>query len=136
MLVLSYCFTRSEFDSKFSLLVADAAYAAYTFFGIRLYNITKIMHALGFWHEQMRPDRDQHVYVNFNNISPAMRYNFNKMNPSSWKSFGQEYDITSVMQYHGTAFSSNGQPTMIDRSTNRPIPWNTRITQNDFDQVL
>ena len=47
------------------------------------------MHALGFWHEQMRPDRDQHVYVNFNNISPAMRYNFNKMNPSSWKSFGQ-----------------------------------------------
>jgi len=95
----------------------------------------EIMHALGFWHEQMRPDRDQHVYVNFNNISPAMRYNFNKMNPSSWKSFGQEYDIKSVMQYHGTAFSSNGQPTMIDRSTNRPIPWNTRITQNDFDQL-
>ena len=48
----------------------------------------------------------------------------------------KDYDIKSVMQYHGTAFSSNGQATMIDRSTNRPIPWNTRITQNDFDQVL
>ena len=40
------------------------------------------------------------------------------------------------MQYHGYAFSSNGKPTMIDRSTNRPVPWNKQITQSDFAQVF
>ena len=69
----------------------------------------EVMHALGFWHEQMRPDRDGSVYVNLNNVSPNMRYNFNKLQQSKWTSFGQSYDITSVMQYHGYAFSSNGQ---------------------------
>lgn len=45
------------------------------------------------------------------------------------------YDITSVMQYHGTAFSMNGQPTMIDKKTNRPIPWNTRVSASDYAQL-
>ena len=39
------------------------------------------------------------------------------------------------MQYHGTAFSMNGQPTMVDKKTNRPIPWNTRISASDFAQL-
>ena len=47
------------------------------------------MHALGFWHEQMRPDRDSYVNVYLNNVSPGMRFNFNKLNPSQWNSFGQ-----------------------------------------------
>ena len=46
------------------------------------------MHALGFWHEQMRPDRDEYVIVNTDNIAPEMRYNFNKMRTSSWEFFG------------------------------------------------
>ena len=69
----------------------------------------EIMHALGFWHEQMRPDRDRRVQINLHNVSPGMRYNFNMLAASKWNSFGQAYDITSVMQYNGHAFSSNGQ---------------------------
>ena len=69
----------------------------------------EIMHSLGFWHEQMRPDRDSAVYVNLNNVSPNMRYNFNMIRNSKWNSFGQAYDIHSVMQYNGHAFSANGQ---------------------------
>ena len=47
----------------------------------------------------------------------------------------EEYDIRSVMQYSGHSFSANGQPTIIDRSTNQPVPYNTAMTQSDFDQV-
>ena len=55
-------------------------------------NCTKcyqILHALGFWHEQMRPDRDDYIKINFDNISPAMKNNFNKMDARRLKSFGQ-----------------------------------------------
>ena len=36
------------------------------------------MHALGFYHEHMRPDRDDYVTINENNIKAAMIHNFKK----------------------------------------------------------
>ena len=53
----------------------------------------EILHSLGFWHEQMRPDRDSAVYINLANVTPSMRYNFNTIARSKWNSFGQPYDI-------------------------------------------
>lgn len=31
----------------------------------------EIMHTLGFWHEHTRPDRDQYIRVNFDNVQPG-----------------------------------------------------------------
>ena len=39
------------------------------------------------------------------------------------------------MHYSGYSFSKNEKPTIIDRSTNKPVPDNRRITQSDFDLV-
>jgi len=64
-----------------------------------------------------------------------MRYNFNKIPTSSWNSFGQAFDVNSVMQYNGYAFSQNGQPVLIDRSTGRAICWNTKLTASDYAQI-
>ena len=36
----------------------------------------EFMHALGFHHEQNRPDRDQFVEVHLENVVPLYRYNF------------------------------------------------------------
>ena len=95
----------------------------------------EIMHSLGFWHEQMRPDRDQAVTINWNNISPAMRYNFGQIPDEKWDSFRSPYDIKSVMQYSGYAFSANGQPTILSRKTGQPLGWNTRVSKSDFEQL-
>ena len=47
------------------------------------------MHALGIWHEQMRPDRDKYVKILFENVKPEDKYNFEKLNQSGWKSLNK-----------------------------------------------
>ena len=55
------------------------------------------MHAVGFWHEQSRPDRDDHVIINWNNIENGKRnINYMKQNESSMIG---EYDLCSIMHY-------------------------------------
>ncbi|XP_046721048.1 hatching enzyme 1.2-like [Silurus meridionalis] len=73
----------------------------------------ELLHALGFNHEQTRSDRDSYIRVGWENIQRGMEHNFNKI---ATLNQGTPYDYNSVMQYHRTAFSRNGLPTMI------PIP--------------
>ncbi|KAJ0002345.1 hypothetical protein NQD34_002141 [Periophthalmus magnuspinnatus] len=73
----------------------------------------ELLHALGFNHEQTRSDRDNHIRVLLENVISGMEHNFRKI---ATLNQGTPYDYGSVMQYFRTAFSKNGQPTMI------PIP--------------
>jgi hypothetical protein len=74
--------------------------------------VHEMLHAVGFDHEQNRPDRDQFIYVNTTNILPGQEHNFNlRKDGRVWSSF----DYNSVMLYGEKAFSKNGQATMIDR---------------------
>ena len=58
--------------------------------------IHEFVHALGFHHEQNRPDRDQHVKINYENIVHS-RENFDKARTSL--TFGVPYDGLSIMHY-------------------------------------
>jgi len=66
----------------------------------------ELMHALGFFHEQSRSDRDNYVTINWNNIKKGHEHNFNKY--SSTKNQGQPYDYGSLMHYGSTEFGSWG----------------------------
>jgi len=74
--------------------------------------IHEIMHALGYWHEQSRPDRDDYIWIYRDNIDDRMEYNFNKCKGSECSTQNHPYDFDSVMHYGKTAFSMNGRQTM------------------------
>ena len=65
--------------------------------------VHEIGHAIGYWHEHQRPDRDEHV-----NVHPSVLTNFNnrKLSNFSVNSYGTPYDAISVMHYTGYGFKS------------------------------
>ena len=59
-------------------------------------------HALGFHHEQTRPDRDQYVRINTQNINQRMVYNFQKYDSNKINAYDVPYDYESIMHYGRT----------------------------------
>jgi hypothetical protein len=65
----------------------------------------ELIHALGFFHEQNREDRDQYLEVHFYNIDEKFHPQFKKI-PNSWQHlFNTDFDFQSIMLYPPTAFS-------------------------------
>ncbi|XP_020896659.2 zinc metalloproteinase nas-7, partial [Exaiptasia diaphana] len=73
--------------------------------------IHELLHAVGFWHEQARPDRDKYVKIYWENISKGNADQFTKI--TSVDTLGTSYDYDSIMHYDRTAFSKNGKPTIV-----------------------
>nr|XP_049574611.1 low choriolytic enzyme-like [Syngnathus scovelli] len=70
----------------------------------------EVLHALGIHHEQVRPDRDDYVKINYENIEPGKESNFH-IAPTN--NMGAPYDYDSVMHYDAFFFSINRQATII-----------------------
>lgn len=82
----------------------------------------EIMHALGFWHEHSRPDRDEHIRVMWKNIDKSLQHNFNTRSLDTIYDFGSPYDTNSLMQGGGYAHSRDlFNPSMIDLKTEEPV---------------
>ncbi|KAM4688572.1 meprin A subunit beta-like isoform 3-T3 [Discoglossus pictus] len=92
----------------------------------------ELLHALGFWHEQSRSDRDDYITIAWDMIDPGKRSNFNKYNDSLVNSLNTPYDYTSVMHYGKGAFQMGIEPTII---TNNPLFNNIIGGQVDFSEI-
>ena len=60
------------------------------------------MHTIGFWHEHSRPDRDDYVKINIDNVKDHRRNNFKKLNMEQANLIG-EYDLCSILHYKRTS---------------------------------
>ncbi|XP_077863241.1 protein SpAN-like, partial [Saccoglossus kowalevskii] len=72
----------------------------------------EIGHAIGFWHEQSRTDRDNFVVIHPENIKDGKEHNFNRYTADTINSYNVPYDLGSLMHYGTHYFSKNGQPTI------------------------
>ncbi|KAL7645896.1 UNVERIFIED_CONTAM: hypothetical protein RMT77_002793 [Armadillidium vulgare] len=97
----------------------------------------ELYHALGFFHEQSRPDRDKYVTINQNNIQSGKEHNFEKYNTDFVTTFGVKYDYNSVMHYHSTAFSKNGKRTIVtkDPKYRDKIGQREKLSSNDLQKL-
>lgn len=88
--------------------------------------IHELMHAVGFYHEQNREERDNHVYIATNNIRPGTENNFDKAPKGTTSGYGVPYDFGSVMHYGEHAFSVNNRATIVAKGKT-----NGRMGQRD-----
>uniref|UniRef100_A0A3B4VD95 Meprin A subunit n=1 Tax=Seriola dumerili TaxID=41447 RepID=A0A3B4VD95_SERDU len=75
----------------------------------------EFLHALGFWHEQSRADRDDYVNIMWDRISDGKEHNFNTYNDTTSSSLGVPYDYGSMMHYSKNAFRNGTEPTIVTK---------------------
>ncbi|WP_158229009.1 M12 family metallopeptidase [Chitinimonas sp. BJB300] len=77
----------------------------------------ELLHALGWEHEQMRPDRDNYIRVYFENIQDKYLSEYEKKSSSEVDPAG-DYDYDSIMHYPDWAFNKSG---MLSQKTMVPL---------------
>lgn len=108
--------------------------------------VHEMMHALGFYHEQSRDDRDRYVTINGSNIISGKSHNFRKYNQSWYHRFWPEgrnmgnYDYGSIMHYGSTAFgkpkSGGGRmTTIVPKRSGVTIGQRNRMSATDIASI-
>lgn len=97
----------------------------------------EIAHSLGLYHEQSRPDRDQHVKIHWNRIDRTWWGNFAKERAGEIDSLGTPYDYRSMMHYSKSAFTNNGEITIetLDKTKQDIIGQRNGFSQIDARQI-
>lgn len=98
--------------------------------------IHELGHIVGLWHEQSRTDRDTFLEVKWANVQPGMEHNFKtyRQQGRSGQDVGA-YDFGSVMHYAPTAFSINGQPTLVKKGGGTWATNRTTLSPNDVTTI-
>ncbi len=91
----------------------------------------EILHALGFWHEQQRSDRDEHVIVHFDNINCDEQYEMAVTNDT-----GFDYDFGSIMHYGLKQCSATTAMTPLETIPSYIIPGQReKLSDIDLEKI-
>ena len=96
----------------------------------------EVMHALGFLHEHVRPDRDEHIQVFHDRIVDKFKPQFAAMTNATWANHGSPYDFNSVMHYGSYVFNKDKyQPTMLKHDGSEIVSNIKFLTTIDSHQI-
>ncbi|OWF50002.1 blastula protease 10-like [Mizuhopecten yessoensis] len=94
--------------------------------------VHEIGHAIGFYHEQCREDRDNFVNINMELVQEPGRKNFAKVVTHTEIA---PYDLASTMHYGSKYFSKNGGSTIKARDSNLNFLLGRRIGLSFYDVI-
>ncbi|VDK18441.1 unnamed protein product [Anisakis simplex] len=75
----------------------------------------ELMHAIGFFHEHSRADRDKYIDIVWHNVEDGADDQFLKYSLRLIDHLNEPYDYSSILHYGPDAFSKNGQRTIVAR---------------------
>ncbi|PIO76409.1 astacin [Teladorsagia circumcincta] len=79
--------------------------------------VHELMHAVGFFHEQSRQDRDEYIEIVWRNVQNGADDQFEKYNMNVIDHLHEPYDYSSIMHYGPYAFSGSGRKTILPRKS-------------------
>ncbi|ULT99413.1 hypothetical protein L3Y34_000619 [Caenorhabditis briggsae] len=79
--------------------------------------VHELMHAVGFFHEQSRQDRDSYIDVVWQNVMNGADDQFEKYNLNVISHLDEPYDYASIMHYGPYAFSGSGKKTLVPKKS-------------------
>lgn len=97
----------------------------------------ELMHALGFIHEQSRPDRDRFVKINWDRIDPEHAAQF-EIAPEEVArlSLSRPFDYKSTMLYDSTMFAKTAGQITLESITAEPIePAAEGLSREDIERI-
>ncbi|KAF7272619.1 protein tolkin-like [Rhynchophorus ferrugineus] len=102
--------------------------------------VHEIGHAIGYYHEHTRPDRDSYVEVYLENVKKEQKVNFEKLSPDQVSSLGLKYDYDSIMHYARNTYSKNSyvdtiKPIVGPGMQTPEIGQRLRLSQGDIIQT-
>lgn len=110
---------------------------------VRLYpNMNKVdimqilVYTLGSYNEFRRPDRDNFVTVNYNNIAQDNQKYFAKSQDNDTTYFNYPFDFDSVTMYFPYAYAmDSSRPSIQSKYESQVIPWTVSLSKYDVNNI-
>ncbi|GAB0101015.1 hypothetical protein DMENIID0001_171320 [Sergentomyia squamirostris] len=97
--------------------------------------VHEMLHILGFFHAHAAPNRDQFIDIKWKNLNRTFNDNFKKLSKTDSTMLDLPYDYDSILHYPQTAFSVNGEDTIVPKKEGVKIGQRIRLSELDVKRI-